>query len=78
MKTNRYFSLGLDYYGIMDLKPTDLLKFLKLLSREEIINWLQWNDPNGVYLDSASLLEFGTIISKKEGIDIILRQIGEN
>jgi hypothetical protein len=78
MKTKHYFSLGLDYYEIMDLTPTNLLDFLKLSSREEIINWLQWSDPNGVYLDSLSIAEFGTTVSKKEGIDIIMRQIVDN
>ncbi|MCF2501356.1 hypothetical protein [Dyadobacter chenhuakuii] len=77
MKMNPYFSLGLDYHEIMDLSPGDLHNFLELSSREEIINWLQWNDPNGIYMDSVSISEFGAIVSKEEGIKIIKRQILE-
>lgn len=74
---DKEFSLGLSYYEIMDLLADDLTEFLKHASREEIIDWLQWNDPNGVYRDKASLSEFGTILSKGEGIEIIKRQILE-
>ena len=78
METNLHFSLGLNYYEIMDLSQENLHNFLKLCSREELINWLQWNDPNGVYVDSSSMAEFDTIISKEEGIEIIKRQICES
>lgn len=75
MVKEKYFSLGLSYYEIMDLEQDDLDKFLLNAYREEIIDWLQWNDPNGVYLDKLSLSEFGNILSKKEGIKIIKKQI---
>ncbi|OJV18288.1 hypothetical protein [Dyadobacter sp. 50-39] len=75
MKTTQYFSLGLDYYEIMDLSPADLYQFLTLSCRDEIINWLQWNDPNGVYTDSLSVAEFGIALSKEEGIEIIKKQL---
>jgi hypothetical protein len=77
MKTNFHFSLGLNYYEIMDLSQLDLHRFLQLCSREEIIDWLQWNDPNGVYSDSLSMAEFDSIVSKKEGIEIIKKQLLE-
>ena len=78
MKSIQYFSLGLDYYEIMNLTPVELHDFLKLSTREEIIDWLQWNDPNGVYLDSLSVAEYGTVVSKEEGIEVIKRQIAES
>ncbi|MBE9465496.1 hypothetical protein ACFP1I_22330 [Dyadobacter subterraneus] len=58
--------------------PSEALhRFLLLASREEIIDWLEWNDPNGVYRDEQSIAEFGTIVSKEEGIEIIKRQLGQ-
>ena len=69
------FSIGLSYYEIMDLSLEELNQFLVYSSREEIISWLQWNDPNGIYSDNLSLLEFGNILSKEDAIEIIKRQI---
>lgn len=74
---DKEFSLGLSYYEIMDLSKNQLLVFLKHTSREEIINWLQWNDPNGIYSDKDSLAEFDNVLGKEEGIVIIKRQIFE-
>jgi len=74
---DKEFSLGLTYYEIVDLPEDQLGKFLKETPREEIIDWLQWNDPNGVYRDEDSIREFDNILSKKEGIEIIKRQILE-
>ena len=78
MKTDKTFSLGLTYYEIMELTPEKLESFLLHASREEIIDWLQWNDPNGVYRDEQSMDEFGNVVSKEEGIEIIMRQIWES
>ena len=73
----KFFSLGLHYNEILDLTENQLSKFLELSSREEIVDWLQWNDSNGVYSDRQSLIEFGSVLTKKEGINIIKRQILE-
>ena len=75
MITGKKFSLGLDFNDIMHLSIKDLKSFLIHASREEIIEWLQWNDPNGIYRDEQSLSEFGSICSEQEGIDIIINQI---
>lgn len=74
---DKEFSLGLTYYEIMDLPEEQLGRFLIETPREEIIGWLQWNDPNGVYRDEDSMREFGNILSKEEGVEIIKRQILE-
>jgi hypothetical protein len=55
----------------------DLINELSLWKREDLINWLKWNDPNGVYEDTQSINEFNNIMSKEEGIEIIYRQIIE-
>ncbi|MBL0050942.1 MAG: hypothetical protein IPP29_05135 [Bacteroidetes bacterium] len=47
------------------------------MSREEIIDWLKWNDPNGVYRDEQSIAEFGRPVTKPEAEEIMLRQILE-
>jgi hypothetical protein len=76
MKVDRLFSLGFSYYEIMDLSSDDLYRFLTSCSRHDLINWLEWNDPNGVYNDIDSFREFGNVMSKDEGVEIIMRQIG--
>jgi hypothetical protein len=48
------------------------------MSRAHLIEWLCWNDQNGVYRDEESLAEFGEILSKEEAYWIALRQIGQN
>jgi hypothetical protein len=65
------------FYRIMELPEKELKAKITFMSRDEIINWLKWNDPNGVYSDSDSLREFGNSMSGKEGEAIMLRQILE-
>jgi len=50
---------------------------LNLWSRLDLIEWLCWNDRNGVYKDEESIQEFGNTVSKEEAIEIITRQITE-
>lgn len=47
---------------------------LRAKSRQWLINWLEFNDRNGVYNDKDSMREFGNIMSKEEAIEIILNQ----
>ena len=65
-------------YKIMDLTQSKLDSYLSASTCEEIINWLQWNDPNGVYTDKQSLKEFDNILSKEEAVEIMKRQILES
>lgn len=44
-------------------------------SRQDLINWLKWNDRNGIYEDEQSLNEFGYIMSYEEGVEIMIKQI---
>ncbi|MEO7214546.1 MAG: hypothetical protein ABIX36_17200 [Mucilaginibacter sp.] len=48
------------------------------LSRYDIIEWLMWNDWNGVYGDGDSIREFGVKMTREEGLEIMPRQIKEN
>lgn len=48
---------------------------LNTWSRTSLIDWLCWNDRNGVYKDEESMREFGNILSKEEAIQIMTNQI---
>lgn len=65
-----------DYrYQIMNLSEAELREELLKWSRRDLISWLTWNDPNGIYNDKDSMDELGNIMSKEEGIEIIVGQI---
>ena len=63
------------YYKVMELTGADLETELNLWSRLDLIEWLSWNDRNGVYRDEDSLREFGNTVGKEEAIEIITKQI---
>jgi hypothetical protein len=65
------------YYKLMELRGDTLESELNSWSRLDLIEWLSWNDRNGVYKDEESLQEFGNIVSKDKAIEIITRQITE-
>lgn len=65
------------YYMLMELRGEELEAELYSWSRLDLIQWLCWNDRNGIYKDEDSLREFGNIVSKEEAIEIISRQIIE-
>lgn len=65
------------YYRIMEQKGEALKEKLNTWSRAELIDWLCWNDRNGVYTDEDSLREFGNILSKERAIEIITEMIYE-
>lgn len=63
------------YYKLMELRGDVLETELNSWSRLDLIEWLCWNDRNGVYRDEDSLQEFGNTVSKEEAVEIISRQI---
>ncbi len=65
------------YYKLMELKGEALETELNSWSRLDLIEWLSWNDRNGVYKDEDSMREFDNILTKEEAIEIITRQITE-
>lgn len=73
-----FIKYNLTFKNISDSSDDILKKFFDEVSREEIIAWLSWNDRNGIYTDKDSLTEFGYIMSKQEGVEIMRRQIMEN
>ncbi|MDP2414289.1 hypothetical protein [Daejeonella sp.] len=69
---------GYTYRSFTDLPEDKIVLLINAFSREDIIEWLSWNDHNGIYTDEQSLKEFGNVMSLEEGIEIIFRQIEEN
>jgi hypothetical protein len=50
---------------------------LDILTREELIEWLCWNDRNGCYRDDETIAEFGEILPYEEAYWIAKRQINQ-
>jgi hypothetical protein len=63
------------FYTIMYLKGDNLLNELNSWSRLDLIEWLSWNDSNGIYKDEESLTGIGTVLSKEAALEIMTRQI---
>jgi hypothetical protein len=71
-------TFGYKYTDFIDLPLEKLVLLINAMNRNDLIEWLAWNDPNGIYHDTQSLKELGNTLSKEEGIEIMLRQIEEN
>jgi hypothetical protein len=52
-------------YRYKFLSEEELRNELKNWSREDLVKWLNWNDPNGIYRDEKSLAELGCIILRQ-------------
>jgi hypothetical protein len=66
---------NLTFYSIMEAPDELLNSFFNDVTREELILWLSWNDPNGVYTDEDSMGEFERIMTKEEGIECMKNQL---
>ena len=69
---------GYEYKDIVDIPLEKLILLVNSMTRQDIIEWLSWNDPNGVYSDDQSLKELGNMMGRDEGLEILLRQVEEN
>lgn len=67
-----------NYPSVLEMNDAELIILLNSLTKEDIAEWLMWNDPNGIYSDEQSIKELGNIMSREEGLEIILRQVEEN
>lgn len=75
---NFWKNCDLNYQSLTQLSDRELITLVNGMNRKAIIEWLTWNDPNGIYQDDQSLSELGNIMSRDEGIEILLRQVIEN
>ena len=66
------------YQQLIEISFEKVVLLINSLSREDMIEWLSWNDPNGIYSDERSLKELGNVMSRDEAVEIMLRQIEEN
>jgi hypothetical protein len=64
-----------EFRKFLEMPEQELREKVNQLARTEIIDWLSWNDRNGVYRDQDSLAEFGNVMGLEEGREIMLRQI---
>lgn len=62
---------------IFQLSDADLAVELKSWKRKQIIDWLSWNDPSGIYSDQDSKQEGLPKLSKETGVEIIKRHVSE-
>ena len=69
---------GYNYQDMTGLSEDKLILLVNVMTREDLIEWLAWNDHNGIYHDEQSLKELGNVMSREEGIEIFLRQVEEN
>lgn len=61
-------------YKYKFISEEELRNKLKNWSRQDLINWLSWNDPNGIYRDDESFAELGCIMTYEEGVEIMVKQ----
>ena len=69
---------GYNYQSLTEISENNLLLLINAMTREDIIEWLAWNDPNGIYHDEHSLKELGNVMSRGEGLEILLRHVEDN
>ena len=62
-------------YKYIFMNEEQLRNELKNWCRQDLISWLKWNDPNGIYDDSQSIQELGNIMTYQEGIETIVKQV---
>jgi hypothetical protein len=69
---------GYTFQSFTELSDEKLIVLINIMTRKDLIEWLCWNDPNGIYKDEQSSNELGNVMTREEGIEIVLRQIEEN
>jgi hypothetical protein len=63
------------YYECGFMNEEELREELKKWSRLAIIDWLKWNDRNGIYDDEQCMDELGFIMTYEQGVEIMVSQI---
>ncbi len=66
------------FYRLFLMTEPEVQAELETWTREQMIDWLKWNDPFGAYTDDESCKRFGDVMSREEGMHTIIRQIFYN
>ncbi len=74
---NKRRELRHPFYKLMKLDNDALKAELSTWSRTDLIEWLCWNDRNGIYSNEDSMAEFGKVLAKDEAMNIVIKQIEE-
>lgn len=64
---------GTDIYNVLYAE-----RLLNTMTREQIIDFLQWNDPNGIYTDERSIAEGYEPMTRDAAFEKALEVIVEN
>lgn len=62
-------------YRICTMSPVEIIEELMTWSRDEMIAWLCWSDPLGIYTDKEMVLEYGDILWRNQAVELILYKI---
>lgn len=64
-------------YKVMELSKISLEEELNCWSREKLISWLNWNDPNGIWSDEESIAERYEPLTRETACSYILKLLTE-
>ncbi len=62
-------------YQLLDLKDKALFDRLSLMKRQELLQWLQWNDRNGIYTDYDCIRKGIPLFTKMHALATVYHQI---
>lgn len=62
-------------YRICTMSPVEIIEELLTWSRDEMIAWLCWIDPLGIYTDKEMIIEYGDILWRNQAVELILYKI---
>lgn len=68
-------TIGLNYDFLAKCSNEKRQEIYSKFTRLDLIQWLQFQDKNGVYLDSLSIGDTGSIMSKQDAIESIEYQL---
>jgi hypothetical protein len=57
---------------------SEIAAYVASLTRSGLINWLSWNDKNGIYSDVASIAEFGKPCTREALREMMIEQLCNN
>jgi len=62
-------------YQLLDLKDKELFDRLAIMKRQELIEWLRWNNCNGIYTDCDRIRKDLPLLTKLQASTIVYYHI---